>query len=92
MAKSVFVDENTCIGCGLCAQLCPAVYAMQDNGKSKAVSSGDGEDCAQQALDSCPVHAITWQEGEGGEASSEGEEGEAEETPSEEGGEASSEE
>lgn len=64
--KSVKVDPVTCIGCGLCVQLCPAVFAMQDDGKSKAVNpKGDDdttEDVMQGAIDACPVTAISWEE------------------------------
>ena len=68
--KGAYVDDNTCIGCGLCTQLCPNVFAMQDNGKSKAINpsgnevdDGAGADqCIQGAIDSCPVTAISWKE------------------------------
>ena len=66
--KNAHVDPATCIGCGLCVQLCPAVFAMQDDGKSKAVNpQGDDntdEQSIQGAIDACPVTAISWQEGE----------------------------
>ena len=63
--KTVVVDQNKCIGCGLCVQLCPKVFEMQDNGKSKAVHpTGDEEATIQSAIDSCPVTAISWTEEE----------------------------
>ncbi|MFC1600181.1 ferredoxin [Patescibacteria group bacterium] len=63
MSKAVVVNEETCIGCGLCVQLCPKVFAMQDNGKSKAIdSAGDEEANIQGAIDACPVQAISWTE------------------------------
>ncbi len=59
--KGAKVDENTCIGCGLCVQLCPKVFEMQDTGKSKAVNpTGDEESVIQSAIDACPVTAISW--------------------------------
>lgn len=61
MSKEVVVNEETCIGCGLCVQLCPKVFAMQDNGKSKTIDSeGDEEPNIQAAIDACPVQAISW--------------------------------
>lgn len=61
MAKGAVVNEDTCIGCGLCVQLCPKVFAMQDNGKSKATNpNGDDEANIQAAIDACPVQAISW--------------------------------
>lgn len=63
MAKEPVVNEDTCIGCGLCTQLCPKVFAIQDNGKSKAVNpTGDDEANIQAAIDACPVQAISWTE------------------------------
>ena len=65
--NSAHVDPAVCIGCGLCVQLCPKVFAMQDDGKSKAVNpQGDGDEdsnqCIQGAIDACPVTAISWTE------------------------------
>lgn len=63
MPKKVYVDEETCIGCTLCTQICPKVFKMMDNGKSRAVKpSGDKEDKIQQAIDACPVQCIHWEE------------------------------
>ena len=63
MSKSVVVNEETCIGCGLCVQLCPKVFAMQDNGKSKVIdAAGDEEANIQGAIDACPVQSISWSE------------------------------
>lgn len=56
----VYVDKDICIGCGLCAGICPEVFEMDDDGK--AVASGavteDNESAVQEAMDSCPVTAI----------------------------------
>lgn len=55
------VDQELCIGCGLCAQVAPEIYEMQGD---KAVAKADEvtEDNAEQAkngADQCPVNAIT---------------------------------
>lgn len=61
--KGAYVNPDICIGCTLCTQICPNVFAMQDDGKSKAVNStGDTEEKIQQAIDACPVTAISWKE------------------------------
>lgn len=51
------VDQETCIGCGVCASVCPAVFKMKD-GKAHAEGNADEADCIQSAADSCPVQAI----------------------------------
>ncbi|MBI4975418.1 ferredoxin [Candidatus Peregrinibacteria bacterium] len=54
-----FVDEEICIGCTLCTQICPNVFTMTDEGKSRATNpTGDSQDKIQQAIDSCPVSCI----------------------------------
>ncbi len=60
---TVIVDENVCIGCGMCCQICPEVFAMNDQGKAEVYRYDDSADhaAAQEALDSCPVTAIGWQ-------------------------------
>jgi len=53
------VDEDLCTGCGLCEEICPAVFELRDDGISHVI--GDCEenmDCCQEAADSCPVGAI----------------------------------
>ncbi|MFZ4648651.1 MAG: ferredoxin [Patescibacteria group bacterium] len=54
---SIKVNQETCVGCGMCAGLCPEVFAMADDGKSKVI--GNNIDCAKEAAAACPVEAIT---------------------------------
>lgn len=59
MAK-VVVDENLCIGCGLCADTCPDIFEMGDDGQAHAVHPEKCDDfpCCKEAAESCPVEAI----------------------------------
>ena len=61
---NVMVDQNTCIGCGLCCGMCEAVFQMNDEGKAEACQPANGEnkDQVQGAIDACPVAAIRWEE------------------------------
>ncbi len=64
MAK-VTVDKDVCIGCGLCADLCPNVFVLGDDGKADVVSDAAAEaelPCAQDAASSCPTEAIKVEE------------------------------
>lgn len=58
---SIKVDQDTCIGCGTCAGLCPEVFKMNEEGKSEVIGEEDME-CAKNAAQSCPVDAITVEE------------------------------
>ena len=56
--KANVTDE--CIGCGLCPDLCPAVFEM-DGDKAKVIADPvpeEAKDLARQAEQSCPVDAI----------------------------------
>lgn len=57
-----FVDENTCICCGLCEGICGEVFNI-DEGYAVAGEVGSGhEDMVREACDSCPVEAISIEE------------------------------
>jgi ferredoxin len=64
MAK-VSVDKDLCIGCGLCADTCPDVFVMEDDGKAE-VKTQDAANanlaCAKDAAATCPTEAIKVEE------------------------------
>ncbi len=64
MSKRVYIDEDECIGCGTCEEICPEVFEMnEDIEKSKVIKpEGGPEDLIQEAIDTCPVDCIQWQE------------------------------
>ena len=56
------VDKDICIGCGLCEGTDPDVFRM-DGDKAEVYADVDDihKDKVQEAIDSCPVSAISWQ-------------------------------
>lgn len=50
------VDKDLCIGCGACAGICPASFAIGEDGKAEGIGESD---CAGNAQESCPVGAIS---------------------------------
>ncbi|KAK4438860.1 Chaperone protein DnaJ [Sesamum alatum] len=57
----IFVDEFSCIGCKNCANVCPDVFAIEEDfGRARAYSQSGQPDSVQQAVDSCPVDCIHW--------------------------------
>ncbi len=53
------IDMDTCIGCGLCTELCPKVFELRDD-KAWVVNPAGCDTCdCKQAVDSCPVTAIS---------------------------------
>lgn len=56
------VDKSGCIGCGLCASICPEVFRMDEDGLAEAILDPvppEHEDSALEARDSCPTSVIT---------------------------------
>ncbi|NLJ79790.1 MAG: ferredoxin [Firmicutes bacterium] len=56
------IDPDLCIGCALCAEICPEVFEMGDDGLAHVIEGGNCEEagCCQEAADSCPTEAITF--------------------------------
>jgi ferredoxin len=57
------VDADLCTGCGACADICPEVFELGSDDVAKVTNpQGASEADIQQAIDSCPVEAISWGE------------------------------
>ena len=57
----VRVDEELCIGCEACVEICPEVFEMQSDvavAKIEDDIPDDLEDTCREAAESCPVEAI----------------------------------
>ena len=64
MSRAVYIDEEECIGCGSCVEICPEVFHMKEGDEKAEVIKPEGgpEDLIQEAIDTCPVSCIHWQE------------------------------
>ena len=60
----VEIDRGGCIGCGLCADTCPAVFAIAGDGLAEVIARpGDAQASAvREAADNCPVSVIAVEE------------------------------
>lgn len=56
----VKIDEDACIGCELCTQICSEIFEMKDDLAVAVASpnSPEEEECANEAAESCPTDAI----------------------------------
>ncbi|HET6474488.1 MAG TPA: ferredoxin [Thermoleophilia bacterium] len=54
------IDEDLCIGCGSCEEVCPAVFRLEDDGVAHVIAPDDcvTAGCCEDAADECPVDAI----------------------------------
>ncbi len=56
------IDRGGCISCGLCAETCPEVFEMADDGLAQVIVDevpASVADTAVEAQDGCPVSVIT---------------------------------
>lgn len=58
---SVKVDQDLCINCGVCYEMCAEVFGSKDDGTAivKDEDACDDSDCCEEAAENCPVDAIT---------------------------------
>ena len=60
MAAQVIIDEEECIGCESCVELCPSVFGWnEDDEKAYVLDDADADDdCVEEAVASCPAECI----------------------------------
>lgn len=56
------LDRTNCIGCGLCAETCPEVFRLAEDGFARVIRERvprEAERSAVSARDGCPVAVIS---------------------------------
>jgi ferredoxin len=62
MARKLYVDQEVCISCQLCAETVPEVFRMNDDDLAEVYNpAGAPEEKVQEAIDACPVNCIHWE-------------------------------
>lgn len=58
------VDQELCVGCGMCCGLCPKVFALNADGKAEAIAETTSENYGDvmAAIDGCPMGAVREEE------------------------------
>ena len=59
------VDKGLCLGCGICVEVCPEVFEMDDDNKAQAKVNLVPPECegsCRDAADQCPESAIKIEE------------------------------
>lgn len=57
----VIVDQEACIGCGMCIDVCPKVFEYNSDNKSEAINENVTDASKEKIIESqqvCPVDAI----------------------------------
>lgn len=56
------VNQNSCIGCGLCAQICPDLFVIQPNMIARVIGLASDEESItrlEAICEYCPVNSIS---------------------------------
>jgi len=53
------VISSDCTGCGVCTDTAPSIFKIGDDGLAKVTNQNCDKAKAQEAIDSCPVGAIS---------------------------------
>lgn len=64
MGRTVVIDEEECLGCESCVELCPSTFIFDsDAGKAQVAAPESSDACIEEAISSCPAACIDWRDG-----------------------------
>lgn len=56
----VWIEEG-CTSCGVCSDICPEVFELEDTATvKKGADFAANEECVKEAAESCPVEVIKY--------------------------------
>jgi ferredoxin len=61
----ITIDQNLCVGAGMCALTAPGVFTQDDDGFGEVLpgrEDGGGDPLAREAVRACPAGAIAFPE------------------------------
>jgi len=63
MAKTVEINEEECVGCETCVELCPDIFGFNEDDEKAYVILADSSDadCIEEAMGSCPAECISYE-------------------------------
>jgi len=68
MALRIRIDRERCVGSTMCLSIAPAVFDLDDEGKSTVKDpQGASEEELREAAESCPSQAIVLEDEESGQ-------------------------
>ena len=58
------LNEDCCVGCGTCVELCPKIFKMDDEGEKAGffLPEGGDEERIDDAIAGCPSESIAWED------------------------------
>ncbi len=63
MGKKVRIEEEECLGCEACVELCPDIFEFVEDTEKAIVIKEEGgdEECIEESMDSCPADCIFYE-------------------------------
>ncbi|EGY25607.1 ferredoxin-1 [Desulfovibrio sp. A2] len=63
MAKYLYLDQDECMACESCVELCPEAFRMSSAGEyAEVIDPNTNAECVEDAISTCPVECIEWRE------------------------------
>ncbi len=64
MSKRIIIDADECVACESCVEICPEVFQLEEGADVVIIikETGGPEDLIQEAIDTCPVQCLAWEE------------------------------